>query len=217
MVTECKEGLFSAMMRLKRSKQELFPSESLDQILQKPFQLDYHKKDVIKMVHDEKMVIDYYHQHPELFGFNSIEEYKSICTIQLDHRHAHSLFKFIISKGHKGDYQQLELPNGKRMNVDDACSYLDVELKKHEHLLKNIVPFRSCLGGQPLREHIAQIVRAQTRDDGTPLNQDLPEGDALAKRLRNLIKKKQECGDFGIAFMVFSNGNVNKSPPIFYD
>lgn len=181
-VNEDKEALFIHLMRLKQSSEEGYQSENLDKILSSEFKLKKTSKDTHRTLADQELVKRYYKKRPEIFGFKSIEDYE----LQ-DYLSGDALLDLLTlaDKSHS-DSGEIRLGDGSHINVETLARIIETRQSQLEKNHSNISGYSACIHlGIPRADDIARIVNSEG------LSQNESEGDALAKRLRKLIKEHE--------------------------
>lgn len=215
-IFEDKDSLFEQMMRLKSLSQERFPSENLDRVLAKPFQINAHSKDFIQKQADEKLVQDFYYTTPSLFGFKSIDEFKHVSSLITDLNFTTSSYNYAKDKGRLDE--KITLSDHQSMSIKKAYEFIIAEAEKFEHLFSRVEPFRNCLSGIPRDADIKYIVQAQKLEkptaNETHMNQNHGDGEALAKRLRILLRIKKETNGKSLIWDEFLDMKRGRNIPI---
>ncbi len=179
-VNENKDALFKHLMALKQSKTESYQSENLDQILSQAYKLKTTKKDSERSRSDEEIVKEYYRQHPEIFNFNSLEDYKFKTWIE-----GNAMVELLeMAEELPEDTEQITFSDGSKHYIVDLAEHIESAIHRSEKDKGDTANYSTCLDlGIPREQDIVNIL------DHAELNQKMKEGDAMAKRLRKRRKE----------------------------
>ena len=174
--------VYSALLKIKNSKPEEFYGQNLDEILAPEFRLRKLTKDESNFDQDNELIIGFYRDNPEFFGFKSHDEF--------------SYIEWIISDAGVDLCEMLEaLPEGvetldiggEEMDTGLLISLVERGQKRYADYSDQVSEYGRCLGGAPRIRDVAAIVNSKGL---TQMPEDW-DGRALAKRLRIIARQNE--------------------------